>query len=321
MEYLGDIFGRLTPTHRRALGWFLEHAGKTVGWPQPIEFEGKKLDLAVTAMGIYKPAWSVYSLSVWQSMRGAYPDQPPIPKPDGSWVYAYYQQNKDPEKRDQFFTNRGLVKCMVDRVPIGVFRQVKQKPRPLYHVLGLAMINNWDDGLFYLEGFNVDRRARPRGPEAEFDYLQGLLDSRKGEIGELDPSNIQDARKRVLANIIRRQGQQEFRAVLLDAYGNKCAMTQTDAPQALDAAHIVPYQGPRTNDPTNGLLLRGDLHTLFDYGLIAVDTAKMSLLVKDQIRGTTYGALHGSEIVLPKEASLRPSLKLLDHHREWAAHR
>lgn len=269
-------------------------------------------------MGIYKPAWSKYALSVWQSLEKKYPDQPPVRKPDGSWVYAYYQQNRDPDRRDDFFTNRGLMKCMLDRIPVGVFRKVADKPAPRYEILGIAMVNNWDGGFFYFEGFNNDRRARPRGPEAEFDYLQGIFDHRKQEVAVLDPANLQDARKRVIASIVQREGQREFRETLLAAYGQKCAVTRYDAPRALEAAHIVPYRGPRTNDAGNGLLLRADLHTLFDLGTIAVDTDRMSIVIKEDLKQTKYTDLEGRALQVPRDRSLQPSDKLLRAHREWA---
>ena len=50
-------------------------------------------------------------------------------------------------------------------------------------------------------------------------------------------------------------------------YEGKCAVTGCDVPDVLQAAHIFPYMGPETNHPSNGLL-RADIHTLFDLGLI-----------------------------------------------------
>lgn len=319
MDELGAVFARLPEIHRRALGWFLENAGKEVPWPQPIEYEGRKVTLAFAQAGIFKPAWSKYTLSIWQSLNGPYPDQPPVKQDDGSWIYCYYQKDLDPDNRDKHAGNRGLIHCMIDRVPVGVFRQVKAKPHPRYQVLGIAMVNNWDGGFFYMEGFNKERRARPRGPEAEFDFISGMLSGRKAEIGDLDPANMQDARRRVHATIVLRQGQKEFREGLLDAYGGKCAVTRYDAPPALEAAHIIPYRGPRTNDLSNGLLLRGDLHTLFDYGLIAVDSDTMKILISSKIGDTSYRVLESSRLIVPEKGAVQPSAKLLSLHREWAS--
>jgi len=63
---------------------------------------------------------------------------------DGTWLYAYFQENDDPNARDQEFTNRALMSCLRDRVPVGVMRQVSLKPDVCYRVLGLALVTGWD---------------------------------------------------------------------------------------------------------------------------------------------------------------------------------
>jgi predicted restriction endonuclease len=59
-------------------------------------------------------------------------------------------------------------------------------------------------------------------------------------------------------------GQINFRSKLLKIYNEKCAISATNLPPVLEAAHIVPYQGVETNNITNGILLRSDFHILFD---------------------------------------------------------
>jgi putative restriction endonuclease len=54
-------------------------------------------------------------------------------------------------------------------------------------------------------------------------------------------------------------------------------------------AHIMPYMGPATNDVQNGLLLRADVHTLFDLGLIAVEPDPLEVLVTPSVVGTHWG--------------------------------
>ena len=83
-----------------------------------------------------------------------------------------------------------------------------------------------------------------------------------------DPNGVFDGK--VVANraIATRQGQAGFRKNLLVLYKGKCAVTATRVEQILDAAHIIPYNGKQSNHPKNGLLLRTDIHTLFDKGLI-----------------------------------------------------
>src|SRR6185437_10726004 len=100
-------------------------------------------------------------------------------------------------------------------------------------------------------------------------------------------------RQRVLAAITLRRGQPAFRKALIEAYGGKCAMTGCDALDALEAAHIIPYRRAPSNAISNGLLLRADVHTLFDLFLIGVDK-NSRLTLAPSLRRSIYGEFHGS---------------------------
>ena len=65
----------------------------------------------------------------------------------------------------------------------------------------------------------------------------------------------------------------KFRDALIGAYAGRCAITGCSVLDILEAAHITPYLGPDTNHVTNGLLLRADLHTLFDTCLLYTSDA------------------------------------------------
>ena len=57
-----------------------------------------------------------------------------------------------------------------------------------------------------------------------------------------------------------------FRKNILQNYNHKCAISGTSITDAIQAAHIIPYNGPSTNRLSNGLALRSDIHRLFDLG-------------------------------------------------------
>jgi putative restriction endonuclease len=67
-----------------------------------------------------------------------------------------------------------------------------------------------------------------------------------------------------------RIGQGVFRIAVTDAYGRACAVTGEHSLPALEAAHIRPYAAEGLHDVANGLLLRSDLHRLFDKGYVTV---------------------------------------------------
>lgn len=136
------------------------------------------------------------------------------------------------------------------------------------------------------------------------------------EEGVFDPSGIIDARERTLSSIVRRRGQPAFRAHLMTAYNGRCAITGCHLEPVLDAAHIIPYRGQKTNHPANGLLLRTDLHTLFDLKLVAIDVKTMRLLVSPSLAGTGYDEYQGRTIHIPDDPGSRPSRAALEQHRK-----
>ena len=120
-----------------------------------------------------------------------------------------------------------------------------------------------------------------------------------------DPSN--NDQRRVLREIAQRQGQIPFRKALIKAYSSRCAVTGCDAIFALEAAHISPYSGPLSNEVSNGLLLRADIHTLFDLHLVGINPDDYTVFINDVLKDTVYYSLHGAAILLPKESVDHPN--------------
>ncbi len=317
MEGLKEILARLTERHRDALMWFAKNAGTDQPWPRGLRSPDGKTLLASKAKGIYKPAWSTYALSVRQNLQGLYPDQEPIVRPDGTWLYSYFQENEDPSARDDEYTNRGLIECWHDRVPVGVMRQVSSKPTTRYRVLGLALVGGWDGGYFFLEGFSLDGYARSRGPGGELELLATKQVRESLGTGAFNPNGVIDARERAIAQIVRRRGQPDFRRTLIEAYEARCAISGCEAIEVLEAAHIIPYKGPATNSVQNGLLLRADLHTLFDLGLITIEAETLRVIVAPTLQMTMYIDFAGKELRAPRDPSAQPSIEALRLHRQW----
>lgn len=126
-----------------------------------------------------------------------------------------------------------------------------------------------------------------------------------------DATSVEDQRKKVLANIVRRQGQPAFRKALLKAYEGKCAITDCSLTELLEAAHIHPYKGAHTNVVSNGLLLRADIHTLFDLGLINIDPDSLKVCISEKLVGTDYEYLQHRRIRSPSNKIDAPSYDAL----------
>jgi hypothetical protein len=120
-----------------------------------------------------------------------------------------------------------------------------------------------------------------------------------------------DARQKITISIVRRQGQSQFRQSLLKADSYKCAITNFDAEAALEAAHITPYIETENNHPSNGLLLRADLHTLFDLNLIAINPTTMMVYISPILQTTEYRTIQGRKLQVPKDEICRPNQQFL----------
>ncbi|MEO6307035.1 MAG: HNH endonuclease, partial [Nitrospiraceae bacterium] len=116
-----------------------------------------------------------------------------------------------------------------------------------------------------------------------------------------------------------RLGQGAFRVLVTDAYARRCAITGERTLPALEAAHIQPFAKSGPNVTANGLLLRSDLHKLFDSGYLSV-TPNLSVEVSKKIKeefenGRDYYALDGRKLaVVPSTQKDRPSSQYLEWH-------
>lgn len=160
---------------------------------------------------------------------------------------------------------------------------------------------NTDDseGLALWEAVN-DRVHRPRFP--------GLAEE-QARFGE--------------PHLIRpRLGQGAFRIIVTDIYNRRCAVTRERTLPALEAAHIRPYGDGGAHEAQNGLLLRRDIHSLFDAGYVTVTPDlrfEVSRRIKEEFdNGRHYYELHGQPIFAPEDTLRRPDPGALRWHNEQA---
>ena len=116
----------------------------------------------------------------------------------------------------------------------------------------------------------------------------------------------------------RRLGQRSFQAVVLAAYQRRCAITGTQISPVLQAAHILPVSKGGEHRLDNGLLLRSDVHTLFDQGYLGVDPS-FRLQVSPRLRadfgnGKQFYERAGEVIALPERRADRPQREFLEWH-------
>jgi putative restriction endonuclease len=118
--------------------------------------------------------------------------------------------------------------------------------------------------------------------------------------------------------ILQRLGQGSFRILVTDAYDRRCSITGERTLPALDAAHIKPYSESGDHIINNGILLRKDLHALFDLGYVTITPSykfEVSRKIKEEFEnGRDYYSMHGMTIRLPGNPYNFPSQEYLDWH-------
>jgi len=117
---------------------------------------------------------------------------------------------------------------------------------------------------------------------------------------------------------IPRLGQGSFRVLVTDAYERRCAITNERTLPALDAAHIKPFSENGPHNVNNGLLLRRDLHALFDKGYLTISptlSVEVSSKIKEEFdNGREYYRFHGNKIRLPVNCNFHPLSDYLEWH-------
>jgi predicted restriction endonuclease len=182
------------------------------------------------------------------------------------------------------------------------------------HMYGAAL-NNYARYLAHIVDTLVDTDIAA-GP---FNDQLVSIEHSEAELHPFEPKDQEDGRDRVLRGVVRRQGQPRFRANLIGAYEGRCAITHCPVLVILEAAHVTPYLGPQTNSITNGLLLRADIHTLWDLGLIAIDPNSMTVSVNPGLQDPSYQALAGAGVFQPVAMASRVSHPALA--QQWAVFR
>ena len=120
--------------------------------------------------------------------------------------------------------------------------------------------------------------------------------------------------------VLPRLGQGSFRVIVTDAYSRMCAITEEKVLPALEAVHIKPFGESGPHRVENGILLRSDIHKLFDTGYVTVTTDhhfEVSRRIREEFdNGEYYEAFHGNRIHVPQNRRFRPSSEFLTWHND-----
>lgn len=306
-----------------AYDWYIKNEGNLrehlpMGSHSP---QGAPLCMASQA-GIHSPSYrnlqsrggdcKKYALTIASSYEGYYRDQKPLLLEDGSWLYEYCAHEARYGDKGRIDYNAYLMNCLTDGVPVGVI--IRINPRQ-YKVMGLAFIESFNalTNTFHLHG-PVNAQTEQAGCFISFDESE-LTAEEEQLFEEWDPLlDLEDHRERVEVSRVRRRGQSAFRQKLLRAYEGSCAVTEVDVDAVLQAAHVYPYRGEGSQVVSNGMLLRADIHQLYDAHLLTIDPGDYRIRLSDSIKDGVYGEYNGATINVPSDPVLRPNKGLLELH-------
>jgi transcriptional regulator with XRE-family HTH domain len=152
-------------------------------------------------------------------------------------------------------------------------------------------------------------------PNYEGDYLQPNQGDER-----VPPEDGTRPRNRVMREIAARRGAPAFRNAQLDRFGGRCAVSECGLIDVLEAAHIRGYRFDRDNARENGVLLRADLHTLFDLDLLAICPETFKIAIHEAVQEQQYRQFHDCEVRTPDggfdEAALRARWALFRSRNE-----
>lgn len=270
--------------------------------------------------GIYKPAWSEYALCIKMAPGSPYEHKDEVLfLEDGRWLMTYSPRSGGLDISD----NRALMRCMDDRVPLGVIQQVTDKTRgSTYKVLGLGILSRFDSAhdVFIVESADISALVSVGTAIAD--------ETRRYEMqlyaqltNEFQPF-IREDRASYIAAIPKRD--EAFKQVLLTEYDYACAVCEmmfvVDNLHEAQAAHIVPKRLNGTDDPRNGLSLCRSHHWAFDAGLFAI-TPDYRILLSPLVRRAKSNkfellSLAEKTIHRPQRDVVLPHSTALEWHRE-----
>jgi putative restriction endonuclease len=157
------------------------------------------------------------------------------------------------------------------------------------------------------EGHRVWAMCQERAEGLRAPVAQGRIAEQRDRYGATRP-------------VAPRLGQGTFRVAVTEAYGRACAATGEHSLPALDAAHIRSYSDEGPHEVRNGVLLRADLHRLFDQGYVTITTDQRlevsRRLREDYSNGRSYYPLHGAQLQVPGGIAEQPAPEYVRWHND-----
>ncbi|MEY2501683.1 MAG: putative restriction endonuclease [Verrucomicrobiota bacterium] len=268
--------------------------------------------------GIYKPAGATYALSISSMLASPYSDEVFF-NADRTWWMRYSSKKGAMDHA----MNASLIRCITDRQPLLVLRQISDKTSregSRHRLLGLGFVENFDpaSSLFRIRGLEWGEVSVYLGIGLSDDLIETAL--RLESLEEWIPFAAED---RAVYQISRQKRDAAFRSIVLANYGHTCAVTgqKFHSPHHVEAdgAHIIGKEVRGTDDPRNGIALSKSAHWAFDRGIFTISD-QYEIVVNPKISSASVAnfpaiELDRRKVLLPDDPYYRPHPDALAWHK------
>ena len=178
---------------------------------------------------------------------------------------------------------------------------------------------NWANSIVQGKGYTTDEEIGNKiWNQVELLLEKYLIDESQASA---NPFMLEEPQSRYNYSILSkvRIGQGAFRVLVTDSYQRKCSITGEKTLPVLESAHIQSYAKDGPHTISNGILLRSDIHKLFDTGYLTITTdlkIEVSNRIKEEfLNGKEYYQYHGKSLTtIPKREIDRPNRQYIDWH-------
>lgn len=268
--------------------------------------------------GIYKPAWSIYPLSIASMLKSQYSDQLHH-NPDRTWWIQYSPKVGSME----IAVNAGLIRAMSDKQPILILIQESSKSDPKgsqHRLLGLGYVESFDaaTNLFRIRGLEWAETAAFLGLGLADDLVETAL-----RLESLEQWTPFVSENRAIYQVSREKRDSAFSGIVLENYNHTCAVTglrftskrHTEA----HGAHIIGKEVRGTDDPRNGIALSRSVHWAFDKGMFTISD-QYEVVINPKARSANIAnfplfEMDRRKIALPKDDHYYPHVDALAWHK------
>lgn len=212
---------------------------------------------------------------------------------EGKDLLIWYGKNKS------HLGQKSIQELLSKKVPVHIFTRREDRSPFLYHGLAIANRYEVEEQMPIMIAWDLIKTVGERETD---EAIQDII---------INTEAPNDVLKRLVATLKRfRDGQKKLKNNLIQLYDGACCITGSSVEEVLIACHIEPHAVRGNNQSTNGLLMRADLHILFDTNLIGIEPDTLKVRVGNKLKRSEYEYLDGI-VLRGRKDGIKPDKEVL----------